>query len=462
MLIRNATVFGSAHTDVRWRSERITECGTGLRPLPGEDDIDARGGWLLPGFHDHHIHLRALAAQRDSVRAGPPHVHTAADFAASLRRADTGLPPERWLRAVGYHESVAGALDRSVLDRLVPDRPVRVQHRTGALWVLNSAACRAVALADCPLDGIERDGTGRPTGRLWRMDSWLGNRVPATVSDLGAISAAAAEAGITGYTDATPNLTEPDIDDFAQLVANSTIRQRLRCMAPPGITPPAVGRFTVGATKFLLDDTTLPDLGDFADRIRATHAEGRPVAVHCVTRVQLALTMAALDTAGVVPGDRIEHGALISPDIMAWLRDRGVTVVTQPHFPVERATQYAEEIAAEDRPDLWRLGSLRAAGVPLAAGTDAPFGDPDPWRVVRAAIGPRPGSAGTEELTLVQAISLFLGRAGQPAISRTVSPGSAADLVLLRFPPAEIDVPDRSLVTATIVAGEPVHYAPDT
>lgn len=461
MLIRNATVFGSDCTDVRWYGDRIVECGTGLRPIPGEDDIDARGGWLLPGFHDHHIHLRALAAQQDSVPAGPPHVHTAADFAAALRRADSELPPDRWLRVVGYHESVAGALDRSVLDHLVSARPIRVQHRTGALWTLNSAACTAVGLEDCPLEGVERDGTGRPTGRLWRMDSWLGTRVPATDYDLGAISSAAAAAGITGYTDATPDLTQSDIDDFAQLVADSTIRQRLRCMAPPGIAAPEVGRFSVGATKFLFDDTTLPDLGDFADRIRATHAEGRPVAVHCVTRVQLALTMAALDTAGVAPGDRIEHGALISPDIMAWLRDRGVTVVTQPHFPVERAQQYAAEIAAVDRPDLWRLGSLLNAGVPLAAGTDAPFGDPDPWRVVRAAAGPRPGSDSTEELSLIQAISLFLGRAGHPAVARTVAPGSAADLVLLRVSPPEIDLPDRSLVAATIVGGRPVHYAPD-
>ncbi|WP_280398687.1 amidohydrolase family protein [Nocardia carnea] len=457
MLIRNATVFGSVHTDVRWDDDRITECGTALRPLPGEDDIDARGGWLLPGFHDHHIHLRALAAQQVSVPAGPPHVHTAEEFAAALRRADSHLPPGRWLRAVGYHESVAGALDRWVLDHLVLDRPIRVQHRTGALWILNSAACRAVGLDDCLLDGVEREAAG-PTGRLWRLDSWLGNRVPATPSDLGAISAAAAEAGITGYTDATPDRTQAEIDDFAQLVANHTIRQRLRCMAPPGITTPAVGRFTLGPTKFLLDDTTLPDPGHFADRIRASHAEGRPVAVHCVTRVQLVLTMAALDTAGVAPGDRIEHGALIAPDIMAWLRDRGVTVVTQPHFPVERARQYAAEIPPEDRPDLWRLGSLLAAGVPLAAGTDAPFGDPDPWRVVRAAAGPRPGSDSTEELSLVRAISLFLGRPDHPAVARTVSPGSAADLVLLRVAPAEIDLPDRSLVAATIVAGEPVHY----
>ena len=64
MLIRGARIFGTEHTDVRWHGRSITHCGTGLRPLPGEDDIDADGGWLLPGLHDHHVHLRSLATSR--------------------------------------------------------------------------------------------------------------------------------------------------------------------------------------------------------------------------------------------------------------------------------------------------------------------------------------------------------------------------------------------------------------
>ncbi|WP_459545629.1 amidohydrolase family protein [Nocardia sp. X0981] len=459
MLIRNATVFGSPHRDVRWAGERITECGTGLRPRAGEDDIDARGGWLLPGFHDHHIHLRALAAQRDSLTVGPPSVRDAAGFAAALRRADAELAPGRWIRAVGYHDEVAGPLDRWALDRLVPTRPVRVQHRTGALWSLNSAGCRAVGLSHCFHDGVERDTAQRVTGRLWRMDTWLRERLPTANSDLGALSAAGAAAGVTGCTDATPGLDRANIDDFARQVASGTIRQRLCCMAPPGITAPEVARFSLGPTKFLLDDTTLPDIDEFTARIRATHAVGRPVAVHCVTRVQLVLTMLALDTAGVVPGDRIEHGALVAADTVGWLRARAVTVVTQPHFAVERAAQYAREVPDGDRPDHWRLGSLIDAGVPVAAGTDAPFGGADPWAVLRAAIQPRPDGAGRERVPLRTALSLFLGRSDAPGVLRTVSPGAPADLLLLRMPPAEIGTPERSAVRLTVIAGVPVYSA---
>ncbi|MFE7741222.1 amidohydrolase family protein [Nocardia sp. NPDC057455] len=456
MLIRNATLSGSPHTDVRWRGGRIVECGTRLRPLPGEDDLDAHGGWLLPGLHDHHIHLRALAARAGSVPVGPPLVRDAAEFGAALRGADAELPPGRWIRGVGYHDSVAGPLDRAVLDRLVPDRPVRIQHRSGALWVLNSRGCQETRVNTCALPGVERDPHGDANGRLWRLDSWLGARVPPTSADPALISAQAAAAGVTGYTDATPGLSQDDVTALAEAVAAGTIRQRVHCMAPPGVTDPGQPRFSLGPTKILLDDTALPSLPEFVARVRAAHLATRPVAVHCVTRVQLILTIAAIDEAGVLAGDRIEHGAMVPADTMEWLRRNRIPVVTQPHFLVERAGQYAREVAAEDRCDLWRLGSFPAAGVLVAAGTDAPFGDADPWRVVRAAIEREPNS---ERISLAAALALFAGHPNRPGVPRTVATGAVADLTLLRVPPQEVTVPDRDLVAATIVDGTPVHLA---
>ena len=109
------------------------------------------------------------------------------------------------------------------------------------------------------------------------------------------------------------------------------------------------------------------------------------MAVHCVTRVQLVLTLAALGAAGRLSGDRIEHGAVIPAESLHDLRS--ITVVTQPHFVAERGGQYAVDVAPEDLPDLWRLRSLIDAGVPVAAGSDAPFGGGDPWHVMRRPPG---------------------------------------------------------------------------
>ena len=50
-------------------------------------------------------------------------MHTRADLARALAAADVGS--DGWIRAVGYHEAVAGPLDRAALGDLVAALPVR-------------------------------------------------------------------------------------------------------------------------------------------------------------------------------------------------------------------------------------------------------------------------------------------------------------------------------------------------
>ncbi len=92
---------------------------------------------------------------------------------------------------------------------------------------------------------------------------------------------------------------------------------------------------------------------------------------------------------GTVAGDRIEHGAVVPAELRAELARLGLTVVTQPNFVAERGDDYLAEVDPGDQPFLWPCRSLLAAGVAVAAGTDAPFGRPDPWRLVDAAVNRR-------------------------------------------------------------------------
>jgi len=460
---------------VRIAGGRIAECAPGLRALADEQEIDADGCALLPGLHDHHVHLRALAAAQASIQVGPEQVGDATELLTRLREHDASLPASAWLRCVGYHESVAGPLDRWALDRMLPnpDRPVRVQHRTGALWVVNSAALARLGLGlglgldgqsssrDTDQTGVERDADGRATGRLWRMDRWLADHVPARPADLAAglasVSARAAALGVTGFTDATPGASESDVAGLAAAVADAAIVQRLLCMARADVSGPARGpRFRLGPAKIMLDDDTLPSLDDLANQVRQAHAARRPVAVHCVTRVQLVLTLAALDVAGRRPGDRIEHGAVIPAETVPDLR--GLTVVSQPHFVVERGAQYAADVDRADRPDLWRVRSLIDGGVAVAAGSDAPFGGADPWHVMRAAAR-RPANLGPgEAVAPAAAVRLFVGEPTAPGVPRLVAPGYPADLILLRCPPREAARALASdLVAATFVGGGQVY-----
>jgi predicted amidohydrolase YtcJ len=175
----------------------------------------------------------------------------------------------------------------------------------------------------------------------------------------------------------------------------------------------------------------------------------------------MALAVAAWEEAGAGPGDRIEHGSLISPDLFPTLRRLRLTVITQPGFVYSRGDQYLEDVESGDRDDLWRLESLRQAGASVAGGTDSPFGPNDPWLAVRAAMERRTASGqllGPDERVSVEdALGLFLGCSWAPAEPRTIAPGQPADLCLLTEPlhPGRLPPP----VAATIVGGRIVYRA---
>ncbi|WP_261571163.1 amidohydrolase family protein [Frankia gtarii] len=398
--------------DVRILGGRIVEVSAEpLRPRPGETVIDADGGALLPGLHDHHVHLLSLAASASSVRVGPPQIVDVDGLRAALRAAPV-TEPARWVRAVGYHPSVAGDLDRHALDALLPDRPVRVQHRGGALWVFNSPALRLAGIDGCDLPGVERDATAAPTGRLWRMDGWLRRHgaLPPVAIDLAAVGRTAAASGITGFTDATPG--------------RSAEHHRTLATA-------------------------------------AAHRAGHSVAVHCVTRVQTVLTLAALDIAGPRRGDRLEHGAVVPPELHGQLRRTGLVVVTQPNFIAERGDRYLVDVTDEDPASLYPAASLVRAGIGLAAGTDAPFGHPDPWRAIAAAVTRRTAAGivlgADERLDAASALALFLTDPADPTRVRRVRLGARGDLCLLHRPlRAALRDPSAAQVRLTIVDGVPL------
>lgn len=459
MLIVGGEVPGWGRVDVRVVGDRVAEVAAGLARDAGEPVLDARGGAVIPALHDHHVHLRSLAAARASVALGPPDVTDRAGFEAALRRADRDAAPGAWIRGVGYHESVAGPLDRTVLDAVVPGRPVRVQHRSGELWVLSTAALRAIG---APASG-DGEGDGRGDGRLWRRDRWLAERVPPVALDLAAVSREAAARGVAGFTDADPRRTQADVDRLREAADGGDLRQDVVLMSAGGLVlggarPRAGVRLAAGPHKILLDDATLPALDELTATVRDAHRRGEPVAVHCVTRVQLVVTLAALAEAGAHPRDRIEHAAVVPPELRAEMRRLGATVVTQPNFVAERGDQYLTDVDAADVDLLYPCRTLRAAGVPVAAGTDAPFGRPDPWAAMRAAVERRAPSGttvgGHERVDARTALGLFLGRPEAPAVERTVEPGAAADLCVLDRPlAAALDALAPEVVAVTLARG---------
>jgi predicted amidohydrolase YtcJ len=439
MLIRNAEIDFGTLADVRIDAGFVAEIGVGLARGPGEAVIEAGGNALLPGLHDHHIHLLAFAASLDSVACGPPAVRCEADLIEALqaRRADN---PSDWIRGIGYHESVAGDIDRDWLDRIAGRGPMRIQHRSGRLWILNSAALDLVAGGpDDPLETID----GRVTGRLYDADRWLRAKLGGNRPDIARASTFLASRGVTGLTDTTHTNGPDELALFGEAQSSGALIQDIVMMGSAAM-PAEVGKpgLRIGALKLHLHDANLPDFEQTCAAIRASHEAGRPVAAHCTTLGELVFALGALREAGAIPGNRIEHAGVAPPDVLPLMAELGVTVVTQPNFIAERGDAYLADVDPADQPWLYRLRGLRDAGIPIAAGTDAPFGNTDPWRAMAAAVSRRTVAGAVigknEALLPEEALSLFLGALDTPGgRPRKIAVGAPADLCLLDRPWAQ-------------------------
>lgn len=448
MLIRDAELdFGGRRGDVRVAEGRVAEIAPRLSRRAGETVVTAGGCALLPSLCDHHLHLKATAAARASVDCADAACPDATALAERLQAADRVLPAGGWLRGNGFHEHVlagsGAAPDRDWLDRVVPHRPARLQHRSGRMWLLNTAALRAIGVdeddGDTPL---ERRG-GRFTGRLYDADGWLRARTGARRPDLGDLSRALWALGVTAVTDCSHDNDRDDVAAFGAAQRSGALLQDVLVMGNAdldGAGVPADGddgpELAIGARKFHLHDAALPDLDELTAAMRAAHAAGRNVAAHCVSRVDLAFALAAWRAAGARPGDRVEHASVAPPEALAEIAALGLTVVSQPAMISERGAVYRREVDADDLPHLYRLRSFQVAGVPLALSSDAPYTDIDPWRAMAAAVTRRcadgeplgPGEALSPE----RAYAAMAGRPSGPGRGDLrLRAGMRADLCLL-------------------------------
>jgi predicted amidohydrolase YtcJ len=445
LVLRDCEVGGRSGVDVSIEGGRIVSLSPSTDRaacLRADAEIDAAGGALLPGLHDHHLHLFAEAARRSSVACGPPDVVDQPSLAHALRTAAGQLPPGGWIRGVAYDSRRAGSLDRTRLDAAVDDRPVRVKDRTGLSWTLNTEALR--------VSGLE---SRFPDGVLAGEDRLLQETVPAGRPDLGEVAASLCRYGVTGVTDTTPGNTAADLECMRSMAV------RARAMAPPDERE--VPGVTLRTLKVVLREDDL-DVEDLATSIEKAHAVGWSVAVHAVTRAETVATVAAFAQAGTGVGDRLEHASVVAAETIPLIADLGLTVVTHPDFVARRGDVYLADVDPADHDGLYRLRTLLDAGVAVGAGSDAPVGVLDPWSAMRAAVsrtGPHEMVLGApERLSPERALGLFLGRPECPGgPRRAVRPGEVADLCLLRSPWAESRRSlSADLVRATIVGGEVV------
>jgi predicted amidohydrolase YtcJ len=472
---------------------RITALGSDTDVLAlksGASLVDCRGGALLPGFIDAHMHLLAYAASLISADCSPDAVASIADIQHALRRRTAQTPAGRWVRATGYDETALAERrhpTRWELDAAVPGHPVRLIHRSGHASVLNSLALTLAgvdtATEEPPGGYMHRDlTTGEPTGLLVEMDALLDAAIP-RIDDV-ELARAVRQAsdnllseGVTAVQDATSTNGPDEWQTFRRLIVEGHLRLPVAVMegyASLGKLPQQAlgGRLRRGAVKIALSelgDEITPDADELAAMVWQAHRRGRQVAIHAIGRRAVHAAVRAIEEAlrrrpRRDHRHRIEHCGICPPDLAKRIGMLGIVVVSQPSFLYHSGERYLAQVPREDLPHLYPFGDLLRAGALLAAGSDAPVVPPRPLLSIQTAVT-RAGRLSAalspqQSMDVGQALLMHTRDAAWSAFQDdergSIEPGKRADFVLLSNDPTSVP-PDEIAdleVEMTIVAGE--------
>ena len=161
---------------------------------------------------------------------------------------------------------------------------------------------------------------------------------------------------------------------------------------------------------------------------------------------------------------RLEHLELLHPEHLGWLRKLGLVASLQPNFVARWQMPgglYEQRLGWSLAQKMNPFASIRAAGVPLAFGSDGmPFGP------LFGLVGALQHPAPEERLSLTEALRAYTeGAAFACQIETkvgTIAEGMLADLVVLSDLPTEEAFPEewaRVRVDAVFVDGALVYTA---
>ncbi len=410
--------------------------------------VDARGGLVLPGFEDAHMHLRSGARALDRIDLFSAGTLTAIESA--IRSYAAAHPEHPWVLGRGwfYVPFPGGMPTREILDRLVLDRPAWVTAYDGHSGWANSRALAAAGIGrgtpDPRVGRIVRDpSTGEPTGALLEDAMDLVERVvpqPTEAEELDALRRSVVELHRLGITAAQDAWTDPgDVDRWRTLHAEGVrLRVRLAFQMPAGIgfdawrarldeyepiAFPLRGgdRLDAGILKGFVDgvvesrtaamlepyegdgETGAPrwDPAELDAFVAEADRRGWQVELHAIGDAGIRMALDAFEragsTSGAQPGPlggrlrrhRVEHiEAIAAADIPRFGR-LGVVASMQPlhgNPSPNQLTIWAGNVGPERASRAWAARSIRAGGAVLAFGSDWPVVPPDPLLELHAAV----------------------------------------------------------------------------
>ena len=130
------------------------------------------------------------------------------------------------------------------------------------------------------------------------------------------------------------------------------------------------------------------------------------------------------------------------------MRQSGAQAVVNTGLLYYDGGRYRATVGADLRPHLYPAGALRAMGVAVAFGSDAPVAEPNPWAAVAGAVM-RGELGGVGVRSVSEALGMHSGG------RRRIVAGMAADLAVVAAEPRALasDLASASALAAADLAG---------
>jgi len=475
------------------RGDRIIGAGTEAELLhlvgPATTVIRLDGKCLIPGLIDAHSHIVGHGLVKSAVDCKHG-VSSIEDIVRRVAAAAAAQPPGSWIRGRGYNQNKLAEgrqPTRSDLDRAAPANPVALTRTCGHILACNSLALELAGIdASSPdLEGgqIDRDSSGQPTGILKE----------AACGPVHQLLAAGLDRQVAGYLTACRDYLSYGITSShdasggdprqirAMIEAHRSGRARLRTYimlragsaGSPGEAAAAAGLVTglggpdvrLGPVKVMVDGSSSgptsatrepyasdPDSSGilYFDReelgriVSWAAAAGFQVTAHCVGDRAVDMMLGAL--AATAPRDqvsmrrhRIEHCAMLDPGLVARVRELGVVPVANPVFLWEFGDGYVKDYGPERAGWMFPLRALFEAGIPAAAGSDAPVTDVNPYLGIYCAMTRRTAGGAVvgpgQAVGFAEALRAYTYNGAlasyEEAVKGSIEPGKLADLTVV-------------------------------
>lgn len=143
-----------------------------IRKLAGKETkiIDAAGATVTPGFIDGHAHVSGNSPHVAGVDIS--YIADKQEWLRRIREADARMPKGEWMTGGGWDHTLSDSQypTRQMLDAVVPERPVILNHIDGHYSWANTKALQLAGITaktKVPSGGkIVLDAAGQPTGIL--------------------------------------------------------------------------------------------------------------------------------------------------------------------------------------------------------------------------------------------------------------------------------------------------------